>query len=67
MAAQKDLVHIQANEELVMRIKILTAKRGAKMYEIVNGALIEWLKAPKQSREMEQIANLVDKPKEQKK
>ena len=33
------LVHIQADEKLVIRLKILTASRNAKMYEVVNEAL----------------------------
>ena len=43
MAAATNLVHIQANEELVMRLKILAAKRNKKMYELVDEALKEWL------------------------
>ena len=34
-ASGKTLVHIQASEELVMRLKILAAKRNRKMYELV--------------------------------
>jgi len=55
--ADKTLVHIQANEELVMRLKILAAKRNRKMYELVDEALVEWLSG--QTQEMESIADLM--------
>ena len=55
--ADKNLVHIQANEQLVMRLKILAAKRNKKMYELVDEALIEWLGG--QTQEMESIADLM--------
>lgn len=55
--ADKTLVHIQANEELVMRLKILAAKRNKKMYELVDEALVEWLSG--QTQEMESIADLM--------
>jgi hypothetical protein len=50
------LVHIQADEKLVMRLKILTASRNAKMYEVVNEALSQWIEG--QSQELEEIASL---------
>jgi hypothetical protein len=53
----KNLVHIQANDALVMRLKIIAAKRNKKMYELVDEALMEWLSG--QSQEMESIADLM--------
>ena len=50
------LVHIQADEKLVMRLKILTASRNEKMYTLVNEALSEWLGG--QTQELESIADL---------
>ncbi|MBT7445499.1 MAG: hypothetical protein HN790_16215 [Methylococcales bacterium] len=57
-ASGKTLVHIQASEELVMRLKILAAKRNRKMYELVDEALVEWLGG--QTQEMESIADLMN-------
>ncbi|MBT5231330.1 MAG: hypothetical protein HOM11_13765 [Methylococcales bacterium] len=55
--AEKDtLVHIQADEQLVMRLKIITASRNKKMYETVNEALSQWLCG--QTQELEEIADL---------
>jgi hypothetical protein len=51
-----NLVHIQADEQLVMRLKILTASRNEKMYTLVNEALSEWLGG--QTQELESIADL---------
>lgn len=54
--AASELVHIQADERLVMRLKIITASRNAKMYEVVNEALTQWLHG--QSQELSEIAGL---------
>lgn len=58
LASAKTLVHIQASEQLVMRLKILAAKRNKKMYELVDESLIEWLSG--QTQEMESIADLMN-------
>ena len=49
-------MHIQADEQLVMRLKIITASRNKKMYETVNEALSQWLCG--QTQELEEIADL---------
>jgi len=55
--ANNKLVHIQADNELVTKLKILAAKRNKKMYELVDEALMEWLQG--QSAELSEIADLM--------
>jgi len=52
------LVHIQASEELIIKLKIVAASRNKKLYELVNEFLADWLR--NQSAELESIASLFD-------
>ena len=54
---KSQLVHVQADSELVMRLKILAAIRNMKMYELVDEALSSWLQT--QSGELSEIADLM--------
>ncbi|MBT5229683.1 MAG: hypothetical protein HOM11_05345 [Methylococcales bacterium] len=54
---KSQLVHVQADSELVMRLKILAARRNMKMYELVDEALSSWLQT--QSGELSEIADLM--------
>jgi len=52
-----NLVPVQANHELVKHLKILAASKNVKMYELVNGALTEWLMS--QQKEFKEIQQLM--------
>jgi len=56
--AKDTLVHIQASEALVTKLKIIAASRNQKLYELVNQFLSEWLQG--QSAELESIVSLFD-------